>query len=105
MLTIRFRAEAGYLNLTMDGHATGSSAACAGASALACTLARYLDWYGAEVKHILEPGKAQIQCRDAKQVRQAFELVAVGLAMLAEEHPDKIQLLGRTTGVFPAGMW
>lgn len=105
MLTIRFRADGGYLTLTMDGHATGSAAACAGASALACTLAGWLDWRGAEVSCTLETGMGRIRCRDTGQTRQAFEVVAVGLAMLAEAHPDKIQLLGKTTGVFPAGLW
>lgn len=86
MLTIRFRADGGYLSLHMDGHATGSPAVCAGASALACTLAGWLD-------------------RDTAEARTAFEVVAVGLAMLAEAHPDKVQILGKTTGVFPAWMW
>ena len=48
MLTIRFRAGGDYLSLHMDGHATGSPAVCAGASALACTLAGWLDRHGAE---------------------------------------------------------
>lgn len=105
MVTIRFRAEGGYLSLTMDGHATGSPAVCAGASALVCTLAGWLEWHGAERAHLLTPGKARIVCRDTKEARRGFAVIAVGMQMLAEAHPDKIQILGRTTGVFPAGMW
>lgn len=105
MLTIRFRADGGYLSLHMDGHATGSPAVCAGASALACTLAGWLDRHGAEADSRLEAGTGAMRCRDTAEARTAFEVVAVGLAMLAEAHPDKVQILGKTTGVFPAWMW
>lgn len=105
MLTVRFRQEGEHLALSMDGHATGSVAACAGASALACALAGWLDRYGAEATCVLEPGRARIRCRDTERARSAFALVAVGLTMLAEEHPGRIEIPGGTTGVFPAGMW
>ena len=92
MLTIRFRADGGYLSLHMDGHATGSPAG-------------WLDRHGAEADSRLEAGTGAVRCRDTAEARTAFEVVAVGLAMLAEAHPDKVQILGKTTGVFPAWMW
>lgn len=61
--------------------------------------------HGAEADSRLEAGTGAVRCRDTAEDRTAFEVVAVGLAMLAEAHPDKVQILGKTTGVFPAWMW
>lgn len=109
MVTVRFEEAAGYLAMTMDGHATGSDRVCAAASALACALAGWLEWYGAEASWEPElelgPGRSRIRCRDTEQAREGFEVVAVGMAMLAREHPDHVEILGKSTGVFPAGMW
>lgn len=105
MVTIRFRAEGGYLSLTMDGHATGSPAVCAGASALVCTLAGWLEQHGAERVQLLTPGKARLVCRDTEEARRGFAVIATGMQMLAEAHPDKVAILGKTTGVFPTEIW
>lgn len=105
MIIIRFQTEGGTLSLTMDGHATGSAAVCAGASALVCTLAGWLERHGAERVQQLTPGKARIVCRDTEDARRGFAVIATGMQMLAEAHPDKVEILGKTTGVFPTEIW
>lgn len=104
MLTIRFRTDGGYLSLHMDGHATGSPAVCAAASALACTLAGWLDRHGAEADSRLEAGTGAVRCRDTAEARTAFEVVAVGLAMLAEAHTQtRCRSWGKPQAFSPRG--
>lgn len=92
-----------YNRLTMEGHALadapGHDLVCAGASALAYTLAANVGNMEAngQVKDVtvkLESGKAEISCRPRTKytaiVARIFEAVCVGFEMLAASNPQYI---------------
>ena len=92
-----------YNRLTMEGHAhsgtPGHDLVCAGASAMAYTLAANVgnmetNGQVRDVTVVLEPGKAEISCRAKSKytaiVERIFAAVCVGFEMLAASNPQYI---------------
>ena len=81
--------------LKMDGHATGSEAVCAGASAIVYALAGYLLNAGEHLetmeRNALGSGNARIFCVGDESVQAAFHMAGIGLAQLAQQYPEYIR--------------
>jgi uncharacterized protein YsxB (DUF464 family) len=93
------------LELTIEGHANqaeyGKDIVCASASMLVCTLAQYTfdrtgERLSSEIK--LDSGDAKIYCKCHTmemfaKMSQIYCFVFLGCEMLAESHPDFVQLI------------
>ncbi len=93
MIRAEYKRRGEEQELTLRGHATGSPAVCAAASALVCALAGWLRSAradGLELK--LQPGDARIVCRGGAEEEVAFGLVLLGLAQLGRDYPPYLAL-------------
>lgn len=89
MLNITVNRTTKHLELTMEGHATGSSEACAAASALAQTLGDYLGEQGYRVE--LASGRAYLCCPETAENEILFGVFCRGFRRLAITEPDRIR--------------
>ena len=76
------------------GHAVGSSAACAGVSALLCALCAYLRQDAATKLHRcrLESGNAVLEFSGGEGAAAAFEMTAGGLRQIAMGYPACVRI-------------
>lgn len=91
------RAEFGQMEemclLSLEDHATGSPAVCAGASAIVYALAGWLRNHEPDELTIrLEPGEAWIWCRRDEMVDAAFGVAMAGLLQMAKKYPRYIRV-------------
>lgn len=105
----RPKEPGGEYRIQMQGHAGyadgGADIVCAAASALCCTLAgrlSYKQMTGSLVmtRCRLSAGEADVGARpvgDGEGVREIFETICTGFAMLCGEYPKHIFLTERTT--------
>ena len=93
MVEVRFEAQEDARLLTLRGHATGSPAVCAAASAIVYALAGWLQHYRpAEAQVRLKPGDGWLLCRGDEQVDIAFQIALTGLAQLGFSYPNYLRL-------------
>ncbi len=93
MIRARYLRRGERRRLTLRGHATGSPAVCAAASALLCALAGWLRRAEAPgLELTLRPGDGQVACEGGAAEETAFQIVLTGLAQLAALRPDLVEL-------------
>ena len=93
MVEVHFEGREDARLLTLRGHATGSPAVCAAASAMVYALAGWLRHYrAAEARVSLRPGDSWLLCRGDEAVDVAFQIILTGLAQLAFTYPDHLRL-------------
>ena len=93
MIEVRFEAQDDARLLTLKGHATGSPAVCAAASAMVYALAGWLKNYPpAQAQVRLKSGDGWILCRGDETVDTALQIVLTGLAQLAGSYPRHLRL-------------
>lgn len=93
MIQVAFARAGEERILTLRGHATGSPAVCAGASAIVYALAGWLKNAGAEGLELrLRPGDARIVCRGGPVTDTAFHIALTGLAQLGASYPCYLRL-------------
>lgn len=92
MITIRYERETGALRCT--GHAgyaePGKDIVCAAASGILYTLLANIP---GECVEVWEPGNLAVRC-DTASVRAAVRFCLRGLAVIAEEYPQCMELHG-----------
>ena len=93
MIEVRFDSQNDARLLTLQGHAEGSSAVCAAASAMVCALAGWLKNYPpAQAQVRLRPGDGWLLCRGDETVDTALQIVLTGLAQLGASYPHHLRL-------------
>ena len=93
MVEVRFEAQEDARLLTLRGHATGSPAVCAAASAMVYALAGWLRHYRpAEAQVSLKSGDSWLLCRGDDTVDTAFQIALTGLAQLGFSYPNYLRL-------------
>ncbi len=93
MVEARFHRWEDLRLLTLRGHATGSPAVCAAASAMVYALAGWLRRYRpAQARARLRPGDGRLLCRGDGAVDTAFQIALTGLAQLGAAYPDYLRL-------------
>ena len=93
MIEVRFEAQDDARLLTLKGHATGSPAVCAAASAMVFALAGWLKNYPAAQAQVrLKPGDGWLLCRGDETVDTALQIVLTGLAQLGASYPRHLRL-------------
>lgn len=82
--------------LVAEGHATGSERVCAAISGIIYALAGFLANERAEVDEMQVPvlgdGMARLSCEGSERVCAAYQMAAIGLAQIAKEHPNFIEV-------------
>lgn len=92
MIEVRFESQEDARLLTLRGHATGSPAVCAAASAMVYALAGWLKNYPpAQLQLSLKPGDGWILCRGDETVDTAFQIALTGLAQLGASYPRHLR--------------
>lgn len=107
MMTVEIGAVDGVFALRVHGHAgyadAGSDIVCSAASILTYTLAEtiYSEDFDEEPTIELSEGDAQMICKPTEEnearIRDAFDFVETGFAMLAKEYPDNVCLVSGET--------
>lgn len=93
MIEARFETQGESRILTLRGHATGSPAVCAAASAVVYALAGWLRQYRADdLEFRLAPGDAWVLCRGDPAADTAFQIALTGLAQLGAGYPRHLRL-------------
>ena len=94
MIEVRFEARDDARLLTLQGHAEGSPAVCAAASAMVYALAGWLKNYPpAQAQLRLKPGDGWLLCRGDETVDTALQIVLTGLAQLGRSFPHHLRLI------------
>ncbi len=94
MTRVLLQKQGDRMLVSASGHAVGSSAACAGVSALLCALCGYLQREGETALHRceLESGRALLDFSGGERAKAAFEMTALGLRQIAEGYPACVRV-------------
>ena len=93
MIEVRFDIQNDARLLTLQGHAEGSPAVCAAASAIVYALAGWLKNYPpAQARLRLKPGDGWILCRGDETVDTALQIALTGFAQLGRSFPHHLRL-------------
>lgn len=91
MTRIRVGISGENLKLSINGHATGSEACCAAISALAYTLAGWMENNDEHIDVIehddLSDGHVELEARGDEYLKTAWLMTLIGLAQIAESYP------------------
>lgn len=93
MIRVEFERVEEMCLLSLEGHATGEPAVCAGASSIVYALAGWLKNYAPRELNVrLKPGEAWIWCHRDALVDAAFGVALLGLLQMAKKYPRYIRV-------------